>query len=142
MFVSIYFLSFLSLFLGGWLKVGQREGVRIMEQIMSPLSSHSHSNTTGLTPAINGSAMKQDGLLDALLAPSLPLPLSLSNPSHSQSQSDVSHPSGVVCRKSQTVIACSPVKVFLALMDTSEGGHFWPQQHKGATLKVSQYWND
>ena len=81
---------------------------------------------------VNGSLMRAESLLAPLFSPSW------SSPSRDKTSPDSSGDlpnTGVVCRKSQTVISASPVNVFLALMNTADGEYFWPQ-NKGSSLKV------
>ena len=103
-----------------------------MEQGAPSCPSDFFSSATMTQPVVNGSMMKSDSILDALRVSdsSLLLP----DPP-SGAGAGVGGSSGVVCRKSQTVIASSPVNVFLALMNTTEGGCVWPQE-RGSSLKV------
>lgn len=117
---------------GGWFKVNMLESTRIMEQGMrhgSPLHNDIELSIS------NGASLRQKSLFEIFTSAS-----SVPRPWHIERQRDgcfdgIFHPDGVLCRKAQTVIASSPVNVFLALMDTSEEGRFWPRK-SGSTLKV------
>ena len=86
---------------------------------------------------VNGSLMRAEGLFAPLLSASLPSSspiLTIENDSNRKDNDGVSG-MGVVCRKSQAVIAASPVNVFLALMNTTDGEYFWPHAI-ASSLKV------
>ncbi len=107
----------------------QKEGVRIMEQ-GSPQDSR--SSITPDVVAVNGTLMDSNSVFDFFRA-------SASGINHSGSMEDNEEKglckSSVLCRKSQAVVASSPVNVFLALMSTVDGGYFWPKS-SGSRLKV------
>ena len=108
----------------------------MMEQT-SLLDVDHHSNQE--VTITNGSELKQQQTLSyylqmILFGPSNILDQQQQHHHQQQHQSDLNN---VICRKSQAVIASSPVKVFLSLMNTNDGNYFWPN-NKDSSLKVIQ----
>ena len=112
---------------GGWFKVGQKEGIRIMEQ--GTPKDYRHTPTSDVV-VVNGTLMKSESLQDTLLQIISPRP-----PDNHSISVDSGNASQVVCRKCQAVVPACPVNVFLALMKTLEGEYCWPTT-PGSCFKV------